>query len=58
LITVNANVKKILTITGVVLLIYFVVSQPNEAAGMVQNGVSLLKDGADALVTFMQSLFG
>jgi len=58
MITVSANVKKVLTITGVVLLAYFVMSQPNEAAGMVQNGVSLLQDGADAVVTFLQSLFG
>jgi len=54
----NANVKKILTITGVVLLVYFVVSRPNEAANMVQNGVGLLQEGAEALVTFVQSLFG
>lgn len=53
----NANLKKILTITGVVLVVYFVVSQPGQAAQVVQNGVGLLQQWADAVVTFVQSLF-
>jgi hypothetical protein len=57
MVTVSANVKKILTVSVVVVLLYFVVSQPGPAAQVVQNGVALLQGWADAVVTFLQSLF-
>jgi hypothetical protein len=54
---VSANVKKILTVSAVVVVIYFVVSQPGPAAQVVQNGVGTLQSWADAFVTFLQTLF-
>lgn len=57
MVTVSANLKKILTVTVVVVLAYFVISQPNQSAGLVQQIIGMLRDGADALVTFLQSLF-
>jgi hypothetical protein len=58
MVTVSKNVKKVLTISGVVLLGYFLITQPAAAAGMVQSGVNGLQNAADALVTFVQQLFG
>lgn len=57
MVTVSANVKKWLTVTLVVVLAYFVVSRPNESAGIVQQILGLAQDAAEALVTFLQSLF-
>jgi len=57
MVTVSKNMKKILTVGGIVVLLYFVVSQPGPAAQVVQNGVGTLQGWADALVTFLQSLF-
>jgi hypothetical protein len=57
LVTVSANVKKILTITTIVVLAYFVISRPSESAGIVQQLLGMIQSWAEALVTFLQSLF-
>jgi hypothetical protein len=38
-------------------LVYFVVSDPDGSASLVQDMLGMLRDGAEAVITFLQSLF-
>jgi hypothetical protein len=57
MITVSANAKKLLGVAVIVFLLFFMISQPNESAGIVRDLLSMLQEGAEALITFLQSLF-
>jgi hypothetical protein len=54
---VIVSLKKILLWAGVALLLFFLVSSPLQAAGLVHNILDTLKGGANALITFVRSLF-
>ncbi|MGH3620502.1 MAG: hypothetical protein ACRDQ5_01750 [Sciscionella sp.] len=51
------NAKKIAIFGGVALVLFFLISQPMESANLVNNILNMLKDGAQALITFVKSLF-
>ncbi|MBA8930027.1 hypothetical protein BC739_007260 [Kutzneria viridogrisea] len=51
------NLKKILIWAGLALVLFYVISQPNGAAGLVHNLLGSLRGGAEALITFVRNLF-
>lgn len=51
------NTKKILTWTGIALLVFFLLSQPQASAGLVNTIVTDLKHGAEGVITFVSSIF-
>ena len=53
----SPGAKKILSVVVIVLLAYFVISQPTESANLVQDLLGMLQEGAEAVITFLQSLF-
>jgi hypothetical protein len=57
MITVSPGAKKLLGVVVVVFLAFFVISQPNESANIVRDLLNMLQEGAEALITFLQSLF-
>jgi hypothetical protein len=54
---VIVNTKKILVLTGVALLVFFLVTQPTQSAGIVTSIVDTLKDAAEAVITFVRTVF-
>lgn len=51
------DTKKIVTIALVALLLFFLITQPTQSAQTVQNVLGWLQDGAEAIITFVKSLF-
>ncbi|MEV4318601.1 hypothetical protein [Actinocrispum sp. NPDC049592] len=51
------NTKKILVLTGIALLVFFLVTQPTQSAGIVTNIINTLKDAAEAVILFVRSVF-
>ncbi|HEV3356893.1 MAG TPA: hypothetical protein VHX38_12295 [Pseudonocardiaceae bacterium] len=50
------NLKKLLVWGGIALALFFLISAPTQASGLVTNILDLLKNAAEALVTFVRSL--
>lgn len=53
----SPNLKKTLIIGGVALVLFFLISQPHKSADAVQEAFGWLREGAEAIVTFVRSLF-
>lgn len=51
------NTKKILVLTGIALLVFFLVTQPTQSAGIVTSIINTLKDAAEAVILFVRSVF-
>lgn len=51
------NAKKVILLVTAALVLFFLISQPTQAAGLVSQILTMLKDGAVALMTFVKSLF-
>ncbi|WP_198943630.1 hypothetical protein [Actinokineospora bangkokensis] len=51
------DVKKVLILTGAALLIFFLVTQPVQSAGIVNGIIQWLRDGAEAVITFVRTVF-
>jgi hypothetical protein len=49
--------KKVVLVAVVALLLFYVVAEPAQSAGVVQDMFGGLQRGAEAIVTFMRSLF-
>ncbi|TCP47922.1 hypothetical protein EV191_111127 [Tamaricihabitans halophyticus] len=49
--------KKVVVIVVVVLVLFYVISQPQQAADGVQTVLGWLRDGAEAIITFVKNLF-
>lgn len=49
--------KKVLTIAVVALLLFFLISRPTQSAELVQSLLGGLRDAADSILTFVQSIF-
>ena len=49
--------KKILLIVGVALLAFFLISQPVQSAQLVNDILLGLKNAAEAVITFVRSVF-
>ncbi|KAA9158403.1 hypothetical protein FPZ12_022700 [Amycolatopsis acidicola] len=53
----SANAKKILIVAVVALVLFFLITKPNQSADVVHNVLGWLRDGAEAIVTFVRALF-
>ncbi|NYI90528.1 Sec-independent protein translocase protein TatA [Amycolatopsis endophytica] len=53
----SANTKKIVIVAVVALVLFFLITRPNESAAVVKDALGWLRDGAEAIVTFVRSLF-
>jgi len=51
------NAKKAMMLAGVALILFYVITQPTQAAEGVQSILGWLRDGAEAIITFMKNLF-
>lgn len=51
------GLKKFLIFGGVALVLFLLISRPTESADAVRAALGWLQDGAEAIVTFFQSLF-
>jgi hypothetical protein len=54
---VAVKAKKIAIFAGVALVLFFLISQPTQSAALVNNILNMLMQGAEALITFVKSLF-
>jgi hypothetical protein len=54
---VIVNTKKILVLTGVALVVFFLVTNPTGAAGIVNGILNTLRDAAEAVLTFVRTVF-
>ncbi len=50
------NVKKVVGLLAIALLLFFVFTQPENAAGSVSNIGTTLRDGAESVITFVTQL--
>lgn len=53
----SGNTKKIVVVAVVALALFFLVTRPTESADVVHNVLGWLRNGAEAIVTFMRNLF-
>jgi hypothetical protein len=51
------DAKKAMILAGVALVLFYVITQPTAAAEAVQSLLGWLKDGAEAIITFMKNVF-
>jgi hypothetical protein len=51
------NLKKALIIVGVALIAFFLISQPVQSASLVSDILLGLKNAANAVITFVRSVF-
>ncbi|WP_043792657.1 hypothetical protein [Amycolatopsis balhimycina] len=51
------NVKKIAGLAGIALVLFFVIAQPGQAAGLVGNIVHFLRASAESVITFVSNVF-
>lgn len=50
------NLRKILIWVGVALVLFFLISAPQQASGLVDNILGGLRNAAQAVITFVRSL--
>jgi hypothetical protein len=53
----SPGLKKVLIFGVVALILFFLVTRPTESAEAVRSALGWLQQGAEAIVTFVQSLF-
>ena len=53
----SGGVKKILIVGVVALVLFLLITQPQQSADFVHRVLGWLKDGAEAIVTFFRTLF-
>lgn len=51
------NLRKVIIILVVAFVLFFLITQPTQSAGVVTNVLNWLKSGAEAIITFVRSLF-
>ncbi|UJW33229.1 hypothetical protein L3Q67_05425 [Saccharothrix sp. AJ9571] len=51
------NAKKLLTFAGIALVLFFVIAQPQGAAGLVTNIIAFLRESAESVITFVSNVF-
>jgi hypothetical protein len=51
------NAKKIAGLVGVALVIFFVISQPANSAGLVTSIVHWLRTSAESVIAFVSTIF-
>jgi hypothetical protein len=53
----SVNVKKVVTLAAVALVLFLLITQPNESAQAVRTALGWLQSGAESIITFVRSLF-
>ncbi|WP_167305332.1 hypothetical protein [Saccharomonospora piscinae] len=53
----SPGLKKILIFGVVALVLFLLISRPNESADAVRSALGWVQDGAEAIILFFQSLF-
>ncbi|MBB4684901.1 hypothetical protein [Amycolatopsis jiangsuensis] len=53
----SSGVKKIIVVGVVVLVLFFLITQPTGSAELVHRVLGWLREGAEAIVTFFRTLF-
>lgn len=51
------NAKKVVVLAAVALVLFLLITQPVESAAAVQQVLAWLRQGAEAIITFVRSLF-
>ncbi|MFD7658592.1 hypothetical protein ACFV4N_31845 [Actinosynnema sp. NPDC059797] len=51
------NVKKVVTLAAVALVLFLLITQPNESAEAVHTALGWLEQAAQSIITFVRSLF-
>jgi hypothetical protein len=51
------NLKKVLVLASVALVLFLLITQPEQSASAVQQVLSWLRQGAESIITFIRSLF-
>lgn len=51
------NLKKVLVLAGVALVLFLLITRPEESASAVQQALGWLRQGAESIITFIRSLF-
>jgi hypothetical protein len=51
------DVKKLATIVVAAIVLFYVITQPTQAGGAVQDILHWMRSGAEAIITFMKSIF-
>jgi hypothetical protein len=51
------NAKKVVVLAVVALVLFLLITQPVQSAQAVQQVLAWLRQGAEAIITFVQSLF-
>ena len=54
---IAVNVKKIAGLAGIALVLFFVIAQPGQAAGLVGNIIDFLRSSAESVITFVSNVF-
>lgn len=52
------NVKKLVTLAAVALVLFLLITQPDESADAVKTALGWLRSGAESIITFVRGLFG
>jgi hypothetical protein len=51
------NLKKLLILAGAGIILFYVITQPGQAGQAVQDILSWMRDGAEAVITFLRNVF-
>ncbi len=51
------DIKKIVILAGAGIILFYVITQPSQAGQAVQEILGWLRDGAEAIITFLRSVF-
>ncbi|GLZ29609.1 hypothetical protein Lesp02_17990 [Lentzea sp. NBRC 105346] len=51
------NLKKVLVLAAVALVLFLLITQPEQSAQAVQTVLGWLRQGAESIITFIKSLF-
>jgi hypothetical protein len=54
---IAVNAKKLAGLVGIALVLFFVIAQPGQAAGLVGNIVGFLRSSAESVITFVSNVF-
>ena len=53
----QVDVKKVVTIVVAAIVLFYVITQPHQAGLAVQGILGWLRNGAEAIITFLKSIF-
>lgn len=54
---VSVNVKKVVTLAAIALVLFLLITRPDESAEAVRQVLGWLRGAAEAIITFFRSLF-